>query len=1164
MINSSTLIDNSSEQLTMRSVLSDFISSGTCSQIMIATGYWDLPGTALLLSELTEFLSDEHHSLQILIGTDPVVRLNQQQNPKYRDAHSQKDFIRCDLENLEVTDEYVATVELLKRYCLADFDQSRIQIKMCREDRDGNSQFFHAKCYIFKGHLFDKGIIGSSNFTQKGLEGNSELNFLEWQDAVVKMVPEDETDPRKGHEQWFREKWDQAEPWNREFLEEVLHGTPVDAATSQPQTSQLDNLKTSQPFTPYELYIKLLQLKFGDVIDTGLGKRLESYLPREVKPLQYQIEAVKRCLTIMHEHGGFMLADVVGLGKTIIGILIARQFLSVPDEQGREHRVLIVCPPAILPGWKQTVRLFDRDNEEKMLPLIDFITTGRLGNLSDDVVDDAADSGDFNGELQQKNYGLILIDESHKFRNSDTQMYVALDSLITKIGWDNGNYPYIGLLSATPQNNRPNDLKNQIYLFERNHRNSTLKKACQGDLEAFFSDINQRYSAVIRRELGDVTPEEEEQRRQTLLSLSQEIRTSVLDDILERRTRYDIRRYYTYDMQQQGLIFPDISGPHALQYNMSHQLAALFSDTMTMIDPSSDEIERGAEHLGYYRYRTIQYFQNPLNKHKYEGRGSRDVNHLADQLANIMQILLVKRMESSFTAFRKSLNNLRRYTQNMIDMWDNDTIFICPQIDINKELDRKAKAEKRGHKVSFNDCVEDIRKKIDKLNNDSRNQRGQNAEYHRSDFDDNYIRLLHDDFELISRLCDGWAVMSEDPKFDVFKESLEPVLFNPKNNTARKLVIFTEAIDTVQSLKSAVEAKGHRPLVITAQNRDERQRLIQENFDANYEGEHRSDYDIIITTEVLAEGVNLHRANVILNYDTPWNSTRLMQRIGRVNRIGSKEPCVYVYNFMPAAESDAVIKLMQKAYTKLQSFHVLFGEDSQIFTSQEQVIHYDLHQTVEGEASPMEQYIFELKQYREASPERYAQIAGATEEWEIASLTSGDAWFLVRASQSAPLAIHVSRNDMQANVVADIDLIDTLRCEPTTPKQPLPDDWEELKRAALTCYSQYFIRIRTSRAGDKRTQALAVVRQLTHDPQHTLSAESRHLLSLANQQVRQGNWDIIRRMLQVGERLSQTEGELFAYTQDDVDALLRQEFGQLIKIVEQNQGAPKIVIGTCK
>ena len=120
---------------------------------------------------------------------------------------------------------------------------------------------------------------------------------------------------------------------------------------------------------------------------------------------------------------------------------------------------------------------------------------------------------------------------------------------------------------------------------------------------------------------------------------------------------------------------------------------------------------------------------------------------MAKQLATIMQILLVKRLESSFTAFTQSLLNLRRYTENMIKMWENDTIFVCPQIDVNKELDYEAKTEKRGKRVSFNDCVEDIRAKIKKLTEQGRNEKGQNAEYKRKDFKEEYYIQLKEDFD---------------------------------------------------------------------------------------------------------------------------------------------------------------------------------------------------------------------------------------------------------------------------------------------------------------------------------------------------------------------------------------------------------------------------------
>ena len=124
--------------------------------------------------------------------------------------------------------------------------------------------------------------------------------------------------------------------------------------------------------------------------------------------------------------------------------------------------------------------------------------------------------------------------------------------------------------------------------------------------------------------------------------------------------------------------------------------------------------------------------------------------------------------------------------------------------------------------------------------------------------------------------------------------------------------------------------------------------LVRANFDANVPPDEQSDdYQIIISTEVLAEGVNLHRANVIVNYDTPWNSTRLMQRIGRVNRIGSISDRIHIFNFFPTAQVDANIDLTKKAIVKLQAFHSALGEDSQIYSTDEEVDNFGLFDAAE-------------------------------------------------------------------------------------------------------------------------------------------------------------------------------------------------------------------------
>ena len=1146
------LIDNSSDALSMQQYLKRCILAEGVDKIQIATGYWDIPGMTLVLNELKSFLEREETSFELLIGKDPYVYTSMIKNPKYKDATYPYDFIRTDIHDLEIKEEYEDVIKLLLKYG----GSSKIQIRIYTKNSKEEDEFLHSKCYIFSGSSHSFGIVGSSNFTKKGLLGNAELNYLETDPARITARPTHGSNA-KGHICWFEEKWKLSKEWTQEFLEQIIKKSPI----------YIDIQKnTAQEFTPYEQYIKLLQLQFGDVVDKNLGQEIEGYLPAKVHKLDYQIEAVKRCISIMHEHGGFMLADVVGLGKTIIGTLIIKRFLSVPENDGRERKVLIITPPAIQSGWKKTIAMFDKDSDEKIAPYIDFITTGRIANVTEEDDweendDDSADSGEFVGTLQDKNYGFIVIDESHKFRNSTTFMYRSLDELIIKIGSNTGVYPYIGLLSATPQNNRPNDLKNQIYLFERNRNDSTLKKAESGNIEKFFADVNREYDLLINNR-SNIT---EEERKQRLEAVSKKLRDCVLSDILERRTRTDVEKYYKEDVESQGLVFPKIVGPNTLKYIMDDELAQLFSDTMTIIAPNQNERLLTNEWLKYSRYRAIEYFVDPANEQKHTGRGNRGVNDVARQMATIMQILLVKRLESSFTAFTQSLFNLRRYTENMIRMWENNTIFVCPQINVNQELDYEAKTKKRGGKVSFNDCVEEIRVKIQKLTNQGRNERGQNAEYERNDFKEEYYSQLKEDHNLISNLCDRWAKNSQDPKFDAFKENIKPELFNPEKNTSGKLVIFSEAIDTVQALARAVKAKGYKPLVITAANRDEMEKTIEENFDANYEGEWKDEYNVIITTEVLAEGVNLHRANVILNYDTPWNSTRLMQRIGRVNRIGSKEPFVYVYNFMPSAEGDAQIELVRKAHTKLQSFHILFGEDSKIFSDEESVVHYDMIKAIEGEESPMQQYVYELKQYKETYPERYKQIEQTNEGWEMAQATNGTAYFIVKAPRSAKLAINIhTAQDSQSKtqIISLLELLEAMRVDESAQRIALPDNWQQLSADAIKTYNQYFVHINKSRAGDKRTLALQIIVKLYNND--TISEKSKELLKNTRKLVDKGSLDIIKKILAIGQELEEKKTRLFTIEQQDIDEILEREIGKLVTNVQSKQGEASIILATIK
>lgn len=1157
-----TLIDNSNEQLKLINTIKECIAQPNCNTLKIATGYWDIPGTALIYQELRKFLSKDGNSMQLLIGTDPVVRSAQLKRPLHKDSKFPQDFIKRDIRELEVNSNYVEVVRLLQEFCKEHEEESKLQIRIYKTNEDGDAQFFHAKCYIFSGQNYAIGIIGSSNFTQKGLEDNSELNYLEATPQIITAIPNN-ISPSKGHINWFNEKWDISMPWNKSFLEEVLKDAPITKKAEESLT-----IKES-PLTPYELYIKLLQYKYGDLVDKNLGEMIEAYLPAHFDRLEYQVDAVKQCFSIMKEHGGFMLADVVGLGKTVVGVLIIKHFLSIPDDDGRDRKVLIITPPAIQSAWKETIAIFDNEAKDKIEDTIDFITTGSIGNLVDDFGEedndnDESDNGEFNNLLEQKNYGLILIDESHKFRNNGTSMYKSLDDLIAQIGANTGAYPYIGLLSATPQNNRPDDLKNQIYLFERNHTESTLKKANSGNIKSFFADISHQYAQLIHAPHNDNTPLlTKEERNKQLKELSYQIRDCVLADILVRRTRTDVKTYYEKDIKNQHLEFPEISGPHALEYQMSSDLASLFARTMDLIYPRDRFEFDDSDFLCYYRYRAIEFFSDDNIKKIYGGRNM-TADRASIQLAHIMQIMLVKRIESSFAAFKSSLRNLRQYTKNMIDMWEHNVIFVCPQINVNAELNIRKNYDKTHKLMTFDECAKDVRKKIKKLNEDGRNDNNRNNEYTRNDFKESYIDLLRKDYELICHLCDEWEAFPGDPKLDIFRDSLKPILFDKGRNAVQKLVIFTEAIDTIKDIEYTVKQKGYRPLVITAKNRKDMEPTIKANFDANLDiSKQQNDYDVIITTEVLAEGINLHRANCILNYDTPWNSTRLMQRIGRVNRIGSTAPFVYVYNFMPSTQGNDQIQLVQKAHTKLQSFHTLFGEDSQVFSVDEEVSHYDLNKQVNGDESPLEKYIFELKQFKENNPERYAYIESKEDDLELATnSTNSCSYFLVRTHNMSGMFAKID-NDGKCRIIAAIDMYKEFKTDKEAQAIDLPEDWAEKKKKAERAVNQQLNKMNVyTRNSLRATKAKEILTRMNDE--QTMSEESRDLLNNAYQLVNKGNQDIMRKIIAIDEEMRNPQGSLFAITQDDFDNIVKNEIENMVANVQRRYGKAQVFIGLSK
>ncbi len=1011
----STLLDNT-PNFKLVDKIKQLLNEDDVNEVLIATGYWDIPGTALIANDLSEFLSNEGKSVKLLIGKEPVVYEYQVDDSQLEEIKKPtKEVIKIKLSNFTPKPEYYDAVQLLRTYC--DGDNPKFSIHSF-ENPDDKRQFFHSKCYIFAEKVFtsdnkDHGlyaIVGSSNFTERGLEDNSELNYLEIQSQVIDAH---ENDKQKGHIEWFKEKWESSKDWTKEFLL-ALNNSPIGQVVQKlpaPKTNNNDFIV----LTPKEAYYKLLISQFNSYLEYDGKIKPEDYIPADPNFIQlsYQLQAVNQAFGILEKHHGMILADVVGLGKTYTALMIVKRYLI---ESGFSKSVLIITPPPIKKNWEDSIAYFDKDAKKIIKDYIVLTTIGTLDTDSED--EPGLEINDFDDSFTPDDYGMVVVDESHHFRNSATIAYQKLENLLFE------KKPYTVLLSATPQNNRPSDIVNQLYLFEHDHRHSTLTGLGShgNNLESYFSTKEKIYEECIKdwsSKKVDGTKiykstAERKRDMQTLKQIADEIRDDVLNQLVIRRTRTDLQSdLYKEDIKKQGIVFPKITPPKGIPYEMTGSLAQLFTHTLDVIAPKVAHIDvddNGVqefdfrdenEYLHYYRYRAIEYLDPKYHKiYAYDSRRKRDasgsitVEGISDRLAGLMELHLVKRLESSRDAFEESLGNLYINTKNMIKMFEKGRIFICPDFDIHKILNSFPEHE-------IDKAFEQI--KVKAINMNTKHQTQKNAEYKPEDFRSDYLSKLINDARLIEALVEQWSKNKQDKKRDAFIKEIESQFLNKKNNPTQKMVVFTECIATQNMLYDYLNDEyPDQVLKITAGNRKDFKELLDANFDANYKGTPQDKYRILVTTDVLAEGVNLHRANTLVNYDSPWNSTRLMQRLGRINRIGSKSDKIFSYNFYPSTLGDNQINLYKRTLVKLQAFHNMFGEDSQIYTTDEEMVEIERPDFEESESlDPKIEFITELRDFKEKQPSEYEKLCS------------------IKNSKTIITAVHKDNNTNSSNALVE-------------------------------------------------------------------------------------------------------------------------------------------------
>jgi len=508
--------------------------------------------------KLRKFL-DNIPQIRILIGinVDQITKRYHDRGQLYLESHDEtkESFLEEIINNIQSADYDKETEDGMTQF-INDLSSQKVEI------RAHPNKNIHAKVYIFRPNPFNEHapcevITGSSNLTSAGLGANPESNY------EFNVSLRDYEDVKFATEE-FEKLWSESVPMLKAEADKIKNKTYL-----------------RDDFTPFELYIKMLIEYFGKRVDYD-PYNIDLLLPPKFIRLKYQSDAANQGYAIMMKHNGFILADVVGLGKTIIACMIIKKYIY---ENGTHTKVLVVVPPAIEDNWRRTVKDFELENHFR------FITIGSLHKI-----------------LNREDYtypnpeeiDLIVVDESHKFRNDYTDMYLELQEICKmprSRPSENGDIrKKVILISATPLNNRPQDIENQLYLFQ-DRRNSTLENI--RNLQEYFKPINDQYKKLSKEKILNIN---------RLKELFQKLRDDVVEPLVIRRTRTDIENNneYLVDMTAQGIKFPKVSDPIPLFYELDDELSLLFFETVSLIT-RVDENGNDTDGLGYYRYRAIEF-----------------------------------------------------------------------------------------------------------------------------------------------------------------------------------------------------------------------------------------------------------------------------------------------------------------------------------------------------------------------------------------------------------------------------------------------------------------------------------------------------------------------------------------------------------------------------
>ncbi|MEO0259001.1 MAG: helicase-related protein [candidate division WOR-3 bacterium] len=1002
-------ITNSPEKPPLSERLRTLIRNS--NELKFLVGFFYFSGVQALYDELKSLydkgkIKDGH--LKILIGlnvdlinfnTYEVSKLiNYAQNNTFFNLNQIKDmffnslknaFNSIDLDNEHIYEQVSFFLKLL--------EEGKIILRKTREPN-------HAKLYLFKfddsikevvSNLF---ITGSSNLTRAGLESQNEFN------VEIKDYGFDEA------EKYFDKHWIQAVEITKDDIQKIIKIIKEESFLRE--------------ITPFEAYVYLLKT-YVELNKGHTDSTLKEFMKNKgYEPYNYQIEAVAQAVQNCIHHGGTLLADVVGLGKTIIACLIAK----VLGKRG-----IVICPPHLVGddsktyGWKKYIEDFELWGWE----------VRSLGKL-DEVLD----------YVKNKNFEIVIVDEAHRFKNERTIRYHYLKEICRG--------KTVILLTATPFNNRPSDIfallklfsipkKSTIVydedLFERFSRyERTFYRLSYALRYANSPDLTKKeralkyYNDHFNTNKKTLTKDDLNLIRREIKHIANQIRI-VIEPITIRRNRLDLKYY------GEKINTPEVKDPQGVFFELTKEQSKFYDWVIESFLPYH---ENGRFTGAIYFPARYERVQEEISEESEESF----MRLYQENLYDFMRRLLVKRFESSFGAFKESIERFINIHKAAIEFIEKTGKFILDRkkileilstedpdetLDLLADYERDLKEHSQSGKISRFHKIYEVTE-LGGFLNDIKN-------------DYNLLNYIKKEYERL-----GFS--NRDPKAEKLCEILREWVFKKK----RKVVIFTEYLDTAKYLKEILE-KAFPGMVLSAFGSLTKEVInhLNENFDAQYSRSGDERFKILLTTDKLSEGFNLNKAGVVINYDIPWNPVRVIQRVGRINRIGKRVfDEIYILHFFPTEQGADITRQREIAESKMFMIHNVLGEDAKIFSPDEEPQPSALYNRLtkfpeeEEEESFFTKLRKELREFEEKYPMIMRKIESFPKRVKTAKTGEKDELLVFIKKGKDIFVGYKDYNEKKASDSINIeDAFNKLRCDESTKALPLSERFWEAYRNIL-------------------------------------------------------------------------------------------------------------------